>query len=276
VTESKALWWQEMTGEAVVAHAQKDDIAVLPIGSIEQHGPHCPCGDDDYNAIGMAELISKKTGVMLLPCPMYGSHPYHHWNMPGNIPLTYETHIGLVQDIVRGAAVSGYNKFIILSAHGQVSSTIVAVHKLGLEGYFTLSLHWYDFLRDQQDVLETGMWHADEAETSVALYLFPEFVDMSKASKGGGSPLIDSRFIIGPGMIPVPGSMYHFEGTFARPEHLELENGIIGDATLATREKGEILVTRLVDHVADLIEDIRSRYAPGVKPLEVPAPGTSE
>ncbi len=270
MTNEKALWWQEMPADAVVAHAKEDDIAVLPLGAIEQHGPHCPCGDDSYNAIGMAELLSKKTGVMLLPCPMYGSHPYHHWYMPGNIPLTYETHIGLVMDIVRGAAVSGYNKFIILSAHGQVSSTIVAVHKLGIEGYFTLSLHWYDFLRDQQDVLETGMWHADEAETSVALYLFPEFVDMSKAAKGGGTPLVDRRFIIAPGMPPKPGTMYHFEGTFARPEYKELKNGIIGDATLATREKGEILVTRLVDHMADLIEDIRTKYPPGVKPLETP------
>ncbi len=275
MTNEKALWWQEMPADAVVAHAKEDDIAVLPLGAIEQHGPHCPCGDDSYNAIGMAELLSKKTGVMLLPCPMYGSHPYHHWYMPGNIPLTYETHIGLVMDIVRGAAVSGYNKFIILSAHGQVSSTIVAVHKLGIEGYFTLSLHWYDFLRDQQDVLETGMWHADEAETSVALYLFPEFVDMSKAAKGGGTPLVDRRFIIAPGMPPKPGTMYHFEGTFARPEYKELKNGIIGDATLATREKGEILVTRLVDHMAELIEDIRAKYPPGVKPLETPPPNES-
>ncbi|MCL4249531.1 MAG: creatininase family protein [Anaerolineae bacterium] len=264
--EPKALWWQNMTAEAVVAHAKQDDIAILPIGAIEQHGPHCPCGDDDFNAIGMAELISKKTGVMLLPCPMYGSHPYHHWGMPGNIPLSYETHIGLVMDIIRGAAVSGYNKFIILSAHGQVSSTIVAVHKLGLEGYFTLSLHWYDFLRDNKDVLEDWMWHADEAETSVALYLFPDLVDMSKASKGGGNPLVDRRFIIAPGAAPRPGTMYHFEGTFARPEYKELTNGIIGDATKATREKGEKIVTRLVDHVADLIEDIRKRYPAGEKP----------
>jgi creatinine amidohydrolase len=262
----KAIWWQNLTAQAIQEHAKKDDIAILPIGAIEQHGPHCPCGDDDFNAIGMCELISKKTGVMLLPCPMYGSHPYHHWNMPGNIPLSYETHIALIMDIIRGAAVTGFNKFIIFSAHGQVSSTIVAVHKLGLEGYFTLSLHWYDFLRDDRDVLDTWMWHADEAETSVALYLFPELVDMSKADKGGGEPLVDRRFIIAPGMRPQPGTMYHFEGTFARPEYKELTNGIIGDATKATREKGEKLVTRVVDYVAALIEDIRSRYPAGEKP----------
>jgi creatinine amidohydrolase/Fe(II)-dependent formamide hydrolase-like protein len=264
--EPKAIWWQEQQLDVLQAHAKKDDIAILPIGAIEQHGPHCPCGDDSYNAIGMAELISKKTGVMLLPCPMYGSHPYHHWHMPGTIPLRYETHIAMVFDIIKGASESGFNKFIILSAHGQVSSTIVAVHKLGLEGIFTLSMHWYDFVRDNKDVFDDYMWHADEAETSVALYLFPELVDMSKAGKGGGSPLIDSKFIISPGQEPRPGMMYHFEGTFSRPEYKELDNGIIGDATKATREKGEIVVTRVVDYVAEIIEDIRGRYAVGEKP----------
>jgi creatinine amidohydrolase len=267
MTTGKANWWQEMTANAIVEHAKQDDIAILPIGAIEQHGPHCPAGDDSYNAIGFARLISEKTGVMLLPCPMYGSHPYMHWGMPGNIPLSYETHIGLLMDIIRGAKVSGFNKFIILSAHGQVSSTIVAVHKLGLERIFTLSMHWYDMLRDNQDVLDTYMWHADEAETSVALYLFPEFVDMSKADKGHREPLVDDKFIIAPGQRPGPGMMYHFEGTFSKFEHQELSTGIIGDATLATVEKGEKIVTRVVDHVAELIEDIRSRYPAGVNPL---------
>jgi creatinine amidohydrolase len=60
--------------------------------------------------------------------------------------------------------------------------------------------------------------------------------------------------------------MYHFEGTFARPEYKELDNGIIGDATKATREKGEIMVTRVVDYVVEIIEDIKARWPVGVKP----------
>ncbi len=265
--ERKFLWWHEMPADEVVRWAKEEsDIALLPIGATEQHGSHSPCGVDAFNAMGMAELIAKKTGCMLLPCPMYGSHPYHHWYMPGTIPLAYDTHIALLVDIVKGASVAGYNKFIILSAHGQVSTTLVAVHKLGLEGHFTLSLHWYDFLRDDKTVLEDYMWHADEAETSVGLYLYPQYVDMSKAEKGGGEALIDRKYIIAPGMAPKPGTMYHFEGTFSRPEYLELENGVIGDPTKATREKGEKLVTGLVDHVSGLVEDIQRRWPVGVKP----------
>ena len=267
MSEREFLYWHELPYTEVVRWAKEEcDIALLPIGSTEQHGPHSPCGVDTFNANGMAELIAKKTGVMLLPPPNYGSHPYHHWLMPGTIPLSYETHTALLVDIVRGAGVSGYNKFIILSAHGQVSTTLVAVHKLGLEGYFTLSLHWYDFLRDNKDVLDDYMWHADEAETSVGLYLYPQYVDMSKAVKGGGQALVDSKFIIAPGQAPRPGMMYHFEGTFARPEYKELDNGVIGDPTRSTREKGEMMVTRVVDYVSEIINDIKERYPPGVKP----------
>jgi len=127
-------------------------------------------------------------------------------------------------------------------------------------------MHWYDFLRDNKDVLDDYMWHAEEAETSVGLYLYPQYIDMSKADKGGGEALIDSKFIIAPGQMPEPGMMYHFEGTFARPEYKELDNGIIGDATKATREKGEIMVTRVVDHVVEIIDDIKTRWPIGTKP----------
>ena len=265
--ERKFLWWHELPAPEVLRWAREEcDVALLPLGSVEQHGAHSPCGVDTLNASRMAELIARKSGVMLLSSPMYGSHPYHHWHMPGTIPLSYETHIALLVDIVRGAAEAGYNKFLLLSAHGQVSTTLVAVHKLGLEGHFTLSLHWYDFLRDNREVLDDYMWHADEAETSVGLYLYPEYIDMSKAEAGGGQALIDRKFIIAPGMTPRPGMMYHFEGTFARPEYKELKNGVIGDPTRATRQKGEILVTRVVDYVCDLVNDIMQRYPVGVKP----------
>jgi len=214
MTERKSVWWQNNPAPLVVDYAKNVcDVAILPIGAIEQHGPHCPTPSQPANA--------------------------------------------------------GYNKFIIISAHGQVSFTIVAVHKLGIEGHFVLSLHWYDFLRDDKDVLEDYMWHADEAETSVALYLYPELVDMSLAAPGEGTPLIDPKWKIAPGAAAKPGQMYHFEGTFARPEKHEIAeggNGVVGDPTKATLEKGEILVTRVVDHISELVAEIRETYPLGVKP----------
>lgn len=263
-----SIWFHENAARVNTSYA-KDvcDIAVLPIGAIEQHGPHCPCGSDTFNAIGIAERVAEKSGAMLLPCPMYGSHPHHHWGMPGTIPLTYQTHIMLLKDIVRGAAVAGYNKFLIISAHGQVSSMIVATHELGIEGYFTLSSTWYDFYRDNKKVLKDYMWHADEAETSLALYLYPQFVNMEYAVPGSGTPLVDAHWKIAPGQEATKGSMYHFEGTFALPEKDDLDTGVIGDPTNATEEKGKEIVEETVELYCRLIEELRGKYPCGINPL---------
>lgn len=263
-----SVWFHENPAPVNSKYAKEIcDIAILPIGAIEQHAAHCPCGMDTFNAIGIAEKVAEEAGAMLLPCPMYGSHPHHHWGMAGTIPLRFETHIDLLMDIIRGAAVSGFNKFLIISAHGQVSSTIVAVHKLGIEGYFTISSTWYDFLRDNKAVLKDFMWHADEAETSVGLYLYPEMIKMELAEPGGGQGLIDSDWKIAPGAPAMPGMLYHFEGTFALPEKDDLDNGTIGDPTSATVEKGEKLVEGVVVHYSRLVNELKSRYKCGVNPL---------
>jgi len=274
LNQRDSVWFHENSSHVCERYARDVcDVAILPIGAIEQHGAHAPAGMDTFNAVGIAEKVGERTGAMVLPCPMYGSHPHHHWGMPGTIPLTYETHIGLLTDIVRGAAVCGYNKFVIISAHGQVSSTIVAVHKLGIEGYFTISSTWYDFLRDDKTVLEDYMWHADEAETSVALYLYPQWINMDLAESGGGQGLLDSKWKIAPGQSAAPGTMYHFEGTFALPERDDLDNGVIGNPEKATREKGEKLVEGVVTHYCGLIEEIKTKYKPGINPLGFRNPG---
>lgn len=269
-----SLWFHENSSPVAIDYAREVcDVAILPIGAIEQHGAHAPTGMDVFNAVGIAEKVAEKTDAMILPCPMYGSHPHHHWGMPGTIPLTYETHIGLLTDIVRGAAVAGYNKFIIISAHGQVSSTIVATHKLGIEGYFTISSTWYDFLRDNKDVLDTYMWHACEAETAVGLYLYPQWIKMELAESGGGHGLVDPSWKIAPGQAAAPGMLYHFEGTFALPEKDDLANGVIGEPERATREKGEQLIESVVQHYSRLIGEIKERHPLGVNPLGFRNPG---
>ena len=263
-----SIWFHENSAPVCCDYAKEVcDVAILPIGAIEQHAIHAPTGMDTFNAIGIAERVATKTGAMILPCPMYGSHPHHHWGMPGTIPLTYETHIGLLMDIIRGAANAGYNKFIIISAHGQVSSMIVATHKLGIEGFFTISSTWYDFLRDDKTELEDYMWHADEAETSVGLYMYPQWINMDLAVDGGGTALVDSKWKIAPGQAAGAGMMYHFEGTFGLPEKDDLETGVIGNPSKSSYEKGKACIDKVVDHYSEFIEELKAKYKCGINPL---------
>lgn len=263
-----SVWFQDNTAPVNMAYI-KDvcDLAILPIGAVEQHGPHCPCGMDSFNAIGIAEKVAERSGAMVLPCPMYGGHPYMHMGMPCTIPLNYETHIALLHDIVSGAANAGFNKFLIISAHGQTCTMATAVHKLGMEGFFTLGSTWYDFLRDDKTVLEDYMWHADEAESSLGLSLYGDKMHMELAVAGKGTPLLDGKWKMAPGEHSHPGQMYHFEGTFALMEKDDLDAGVIGDPTKATKDKGDKLVENVVDHYVDLVGEVMSKFPCGINPL---------
>lgn len=263
-----SVWFQNNTAPVNIAYAKEVcDVAILPLGAIEQHGPHCPNGMDSFNAIGLAEKVAERTGATVLPCPMYGGHPYMHMGMPCTIALNYETNIALIHDIIAGAANVGYNKFILLVAHGADSSFITAVHKLGMEGYFTVASTWYDFLRDDKKILEDFMWHADEAESSMGLSLYGDLMHMDLVIDGGGTPLVDSKWKMAPGEASHQWQMYHFDGTFALLEKDDLDDGVIGNPTKATKEKGDALVERVVEGYSQFINELMERHPVGINPL---------
>ena len=264
-----SVFFDQNTAPVNIAYAHEvNDVAILPLGAIEQHGPHCPNGLDSFNAICLAKKVAEKSGATVLPCPMYGGHPYMHMGMPGTITLNYETNMALLHDIIASASNVGYNKFIMLVAHGADSSFIPAVHKLGMEGYFVLASTWYDFLRDNKNVLEDFMWHADEAETSMALSLYGDLVHMDLAIDGGGTPLVDPKWKMAPGEASHRWQFYGAEGTFALLEKDDLDYGVIGNPTKATKEKGDkLLVEAVVEGYSELIKELLETHPVGKNPL---------
>lgn len=91
MSRKESYWWQHKSWDEIVEHAKKCDIAILPLGSIEQHGHHLPTGHDTMQLFPMMEEVARQTGAMLLPCPWYGAHPHHHWGFPGTIPHPFTT-----------------------------------------------------------------------------------------------------------------------------------------------------------------------------------------
>ena len=74
-----SVHFEDNTAPVNIAYAKEVcDVAILPLGAIEQHGAHCPNGMDSFNAIGLAEKVAERTGATVLPCPMYGGHPYDY------------------------------------------------------------------------------------------------------------------------------------------------------------------------------------------------------
>jgi len=264
--EKRKLWWQNLTRPEIVEHAKKCDIAFLPLGSVEQHGEHLPTGEDSYHATKIAEMVAENTDVMLLPCPWYGAHPYQHWHYAGTIPLREETFVNLLVDVVRGASNAGYGKFILFNCHGQEWAVASAVQRLAHEGFFVVAPTIWEIGKEEFGrILETPMIHADEAETSLGLYLIPDQVDMAKAHNEPPESLIDRKWLAGPGTL-IRSHIRTFYATVSHPEYKHLKHGVVGYPTRATADKGRRMVTFVVKWLTELVEEIKVKYPPGVKP----------
>jgi creatinine amidohydrolase len=178
----------------------------------------------------------------------------------------------MIKDIVKGASKAGYNKFIIFFGHGQAFVTNYTVQDLGREGYFVLSVMFQRMVRDiHQDIFETPFWHADEAETSIALHSFEEYVDMSKAVDMGATSLVDGEYVDGCTDYESSKPLRFDSGTVSAPEYTDLVKdgeliGVVGKPSLATKEKGKKYTEAVVERTIDLVNHIKEEYPAGEKP----------
>jgi creatinine amidohydrolase len=234
------------------------------------HGPHCPVGSDSLNSQKIAELVAKKTGVLVAPPIWYGSHMYMQYGFPGTIPIRSDVLKQFAKDVITGLAKNGFKKIIVVNGHGQQWVYVGALHELALETRAFIAIAtWWELIKNTiSEVCETPFVHADETETSVALYLYPELVDMSKAGKETAPSIVEKKWFGGPTGLPQEGGFPGHNITHSRFQVDVYKLGIPGDATKATREKGEKVVNAVVTKLSEFIEELKSKYPPGVSPLE--------
>jgi creatinine amidohydrolase len=268
--KQKSVWYQELSWPEVREQTKVCDIILLPVGAVEMHGTHCPVGSDSLNAQKIAELVAKKTGALVAPPIWYGAHMYQQYGFPGTVPIRSDSLKQFVKDVITGLANNGFKKIIVVNGHGQQWVYVGALHELALETKaFIAVATWWELIKDTiSEVCETHFVHADETETSLALYLYPELVDMSKAGKESAPSIIDKKWFSGPvGLLEEGGFPGHnITHSYSQVEVYKL--GILGDATKATSEKGEKLVNAVVGKLSEFIEELKSKYPPGVSPLE--------
>ena len=181
----------------VVENRRKNDIVLIPVGCTELHGDHLPSATDTLFVSMICEGVRRYTEKnrnghinVALPPLNYGGHPYHHLGMPGTAVVRETVVRELMMDVMLGLWNDGFRKQIIVNNHGQLWILESAVQEFEkryqLPGIFRV-LDWHRGVREMFRTKERGGgWetnfvHADESETSLALYLFPEMVDMKKA-----------------------------------------------------------------------------------------------
>ena len=164
----------------LLAALEQDPVVIIPVGSVEQHGPHCPQDVDisgPYHiAIATADAIDDFP-VIVAPPVMYG---FTHYNMGevGTLTLKLELFIELLCDISRSLWANGFKRIILLNGHGgNLAPTWNASVKLAEEDVWALALTYWNMVPDEllawSEADEGSIGHGGEWETSLQLHLRP-------------------------------------------------------------------------------------------------------
>ena len=243
----------EMSWTEAKEYFTQNNVAILPVGSNEQHGPQNPLGTDHLIAKAIAEETAKRAGVLCLQVIPFGVSS-HHKQFWGTICISPKTFKGYVKEACLSLNYYGVKKIVIVNGHGgNLCALMEMARELREKEVFVSIFQWWSaankLLPDLYKPEEKG--HAAAEETSVNLALHPQTVDMNRA--------VDEEphkhFVQTEGMtLPLDTMDY-------------TSSGVFGKSTTASAEKGqkilEAVVNELVKHVNLLketkIEDLMSK-----------------
>lgn len=245
------LTWQD-----IQQMPNKENVVILqPIGAIEQHGLHLPLAVDAAISVGVLgkalEKLDASIPAYALP-PLYYGKSNEHFGFPGTITLSASTLLAVIKEMAESIYLAGFRKLVFMNSHGgQPQILEIAARDLHQQytdfmvfPLFTWRVpHIAKELMSPEEV-EMGI-HAGEAETSLLLSLLPEQVKMDKAVKEYPTDLPKDSLLTMEGRL-----------RFAWLTQELSISGVIGDATTATKEKGDRLLESLSDGWVQVIQDV--------------------
>ena len=245
------IYWEQLRSPQLKSLADVNAIVVVPVGSMEQHGPHLPVKVDALLATEVARRAALKiqTHQPILVTPtVWCGLAEHHMDFCGTLTLDFETFHALLRNLCRSIRHHGFRRIFLLNGHGgNIAALNVICSELvrELDGlrvvsgtYWTLpevAEKFAEILEVQQNVR-----HAGEAETSMMLALEPELVDQSILNQADGTP-----------EIPFYGSGVSRWVSFKEVS----ENGVIGSPSVATAAKGELLLEVASEGIAGVLQN---------------------
>lgn len=250
IKKEEFMLLQKMKWPEVKEKIGKGVIVVVPIGSTEQHGYHLPIDTDISIPCHIAIKATERTEDIVAPPINYG---YNEKDLafPGTVSVKTNSFLNYVFDICDSLSRTGFKKILLLNGHGYNTFLVHTVCNMVNEKTNSLcaSTSYFQLIPDvikelRQSKSPGGMAHSGEFETSVQLFLDPEHIDMNKAVKEFGFYQTKYTWFDLLEMPPV-----YIRTNFDN----NTKSGVIGDPTLATREKGEKIVKELIERLADFL-----------------------
>ena len=251
---NKKVLWQEMWRHELEAALKHDPVVIVPVGSVEQHGPHCPPDVDISIPYHLAVAVAQEVEdfpVIVAPPVLYG---FTHYNMGhvGTLTLRLETFIDVLCDLCRSLKANGFERIVLVNGHGgNVAPQRAATVKLAEEDVWALPLVYWEMARDElaawSDTDHGSIGHGGEWETSLQLYLRPQLIAREQLARNEW-PRPEDAF------SPVVARFASW------PERRrEAPLGVMGDPFAASAAKGERLFGVLKERLAQTCRELHAQ-----------------
>ena len=238
--------WRKLRADELRERARQDAIVIVPVGSLEQHGPHLPVEVDsmlgETVALETARRVAVHRPAVVLPMLWTGLSE-HHMSFGGTVTLDAGTFLAVLRCICQSLVRHGFRRIVLLNGHGgnENAMRVAADEFTPLFGIPIVQFtYWYAAADSIAAILETqaGLQHACEAETSMMMALRPDLVarDRIKLAKSNRTP--DVRDLVG-------GGVYRWRTLGAMAA-----SGVIGNPDAASEEKGHRLIAGIADEIA--------------------------
>jgi creatinine amidohydrolase len=238
--------WRKLRADELRERARQDAMVILPVGSLEQHGPHLPVEVDsvlgDATARRTAEIIARTESVLVLPMLWTGVSE-HHMTFGGTITLDLEAFYATIRCICQSLVRHGFRRIVLWNGHGGNDNALRVcadelTPRLGVP--IIQFTYWYAAAEAIADILETqdALLHACEAETSMMMALRPGLVAEDRIPLAKTNNTADIKDLVG-------GGVYRWRTLGAMSS-----SGVWGNPEAASAAKGEQLVAAIAEQIA--------------------------
>ena len=256
---SRPLRYERLTWPEVRRAASEDRVALIPVATLEDHGPHLPVDTDLRIATEVCTRAAEEApdDTVLLPPIPHGYDP-HHMDFPGAISIGWDTFTRYCTDVGLSLAHDGFRRMLYLNAHGsnqnlvEVAARLVMVERpevLAAAAFYLGSPEGMAVIEQVRESDRGGLAHACELETSMYLAIDPDAVDMSKAVDERSYPEGPNAWL---DWSDGPLKLMPWWSSFSR-------TGVQGDPTKATAEKGKALLDAAVKECVDYVRELKAK-----------------
>jgi creatinine amidohydrolase len=259
--------YEKLTWPEVNDAVKLKKVVVVPIGSIEQHGPHLPLDVDMLEVTAVAHAAARliPNDVLVLPTQVNG-YTGHVMDFPGTINIHFETLIRFMLDIGKSLAYHGFKKIIFINGHGSNAPNMdLVARRVNLEtDAEAIACNWWsmlgvdpEFMKNwRESIFPGGCAHACELETSLYLHIDEENVKKDQIRNGYIEFHKDqSRFNWVDLFAAGAGTKVSWTASYS-------DTGVLGEAELATAEKGKRALDEAAKQFARLVKEFGSREKP--------------